>query len=286
MRSMLFVPADSERKMAKAVASQADAVIFDLEDAVLPEAKATARRHLREFLSAQPSAARHWVRVNGPESGFMVADLAAVGCLPIAGIVLPKIRGPEDILSLDGALSAIEATAARPSGALKIIALCTETPLALLRIAEIARCRSQRLAGLMWGGEDLSAALGAVSPRTPSGAWRPTYEYARIQCLLAAHAAGVAAIDTVFVDFKDAEGCRRSAQTAREDGFTAKLAIHPDQVPIINEAFTPTEAEVTRAKRVVAAFGSGAGAVALDGEMLDVPHLRAAERILAATRSP
>lgn len=284
MRSMLFVPADQERKMSKALTTDADALIFDLEDAVLPEAKDAARAALQAFLGAHPDPSRHWVRVNGPESPYLLADLAALGKAPIRGIVLPKIRGPEDLTAVDHYLAMLEALTDRPPGSIRLVAVCTETPIAVLRMAEIAQRPLPRLAALMWGGEDLSTALGAATPRTPSGGWLGPYAHARTQCLLAAHALGIGAIDTLWVDLRDVDGCRRSALEARADGFTGKIAIHPAQVAPINEAFTPTADELSRAQRVVAAFAQGAGAVAFEGQMLDIPHLRTARRLLASGR--
>jgi citrate lyase subunit beta/citryl-CoA lyase len=172
------------------------------------------------------------------------------------------------------------------SGSIGILAVATETPSAVLRMTELLTRQLPRLRGMTWGAEDLSAALGAGDPRAPDGSWGAVYEYARVQCLLACHALHVQAIDTVFVDFRDAEGCRRNAVAARHDGFTGKIAIHPDQVPIINAAFAPTPEEIAWAGRVVSAFAAGQGAIALDGRMLDVPHLKAAQRLLAQITQP
>lgn len=284
MTSWLFVPADSERKLAKAQHTDATDLILDLEDAVLPERKAVARGLLREVLvqgALTARTGRTWVRINALDSGDTLEDLRAATCRGVSGVVLPKLRGPEDLDQLTHYLEAAEAFSEVPPGTLKIVALCTETPAAVLRMGELTRGHWPRLAGLMWGGEDLSTALGAVSAREPDGRWRPVIDQARSLCLLAAHALGVAAIDTVYVDFRNAAGCRESALRARADGFNGKLAIHPEQVAIINTAFTPTAEELARARRVVAAFASGAGAVSLDGQMLDLPHLRQARRLLA-----
>ncbi len=282
MRSMLFVPADSERKIEKSISTRADALIFDLEDAVLPDRKPSARATLKTFLSEREHSSRYWIRVNGPESSDLLADLAAISQLKPAGIVLPKIRGPEDIALVDRYLTMAEAIHGFDAGSIKLIAVCTETPIAVLRMSEIARVQCGRLAGLMWGGEDLSSALGAASPRAPDGSWKSVYTLARSQCLLAAHSLSVLAIDTVFVDIRDNAGCARSAAEARADGFTGKIAVHPDQVDAINDAFTPLPAELERARQIVAAFAGGAGAVAFEGQMLDVPHLKAARRLLQA----
>jgi len=282
MRSFLFVPADSARKLAKATDSAADVLIADLEDSVSPVRKPEARRELAAWLAGRDCGERIWVRVNEPGSDDLLADLAAIGPRRPVGIVLPKIRGPEEIRVVSDYLTMTEAMHDLPRGGIRIIAVCTETPVAVLRMAELAQARLPRLAGLMWGGEDLSSALGASDPRTDRGAWRPVYEHARTQCLLAAHALDVPAIDTVFVDLADVDGCRRSAEQARSDGFTGKIAIHPDQVAIINAAFTPAPEEIARARRIVAAFEGAGGAVAFEGRMLDMPHLKAARRLLAS----
>ncbi len=281
MRSMLFVPADSERKIDKSVGTAADALIFDLEDAVLPQRKPLAREVLGSFLSTREPSARFWIRVNSADTSDLLLDLAATVPLRPAGIVLPKIRGPEDIALVDHYLAMAEAIHGLASDSIRVIAVCTETPIAVLRMADIARVQCHRLAGLMWGGEDLSSALGATNPRAQDGSWRSVYSLARAQCLLAAHTLGVMAIDTVYVDIRDTAGCQRNATEARADGFTGKIAVHPDQVAAINTAFTPTPEELDRAKRIVAAFASGAGAVSFDGQMIDVPHLTAARRLLA-----
>jgi len=248
---------------------------------VLPDRKAAARHLLTGWLQAQPADPRIWIRVNEPDSTAQLEDLAAIVPLRPAGIVLPKIRGPEDVRAISDYLSMAEVIYAVPPGSIKIIAVCTETPSALLRIADIANSRLPRLAGLMWGGEDLSSALGANDPRAADGSWRPMYQHARSQCLLAARALGIWAIDSVFVDVRDSEGCRRSALEARADGFDGKIAIHPDQAAVINDAFTPTAAERERARRIVAAFDQGQGAILFEGKMLDIPHLKAARRLLA-----
>lgn len=282
MKSLLFVPADNDRKLARAATSDADALAFDLEDAVLPARKALARQMLVEYLKTYSGTAEVWIRVNDLASGELLADLAAVIASRPVGIVLPKILGPECVERVGHYLDMAETACGRPLGETAIIAVCTETPSAVLRMGELARHTFPRLRGLAWGGEDLSAALGAGDPRAEDGRWRPVYEHARTQCLLIAHTLGVEAIDTVYVDFRNADGCRANTLAARHDGFTGKIAIHPDQVPIINAAFTPSEAELAHAERVIAAFASGAGAVQLDGKMLDIPHLKAARRLLAA----
>jgi citrate lyase subunit beta/citryl-CoA lyase len=281
MRSFLFVPADSERKLAGAADGDADALVLDLEDSVLPARKPLARQMLAQWMAGRDAGERIWVRVNEPGSADLLADLAAIVPLRPAGVVLPKITGPEDVATVSSFLMMAEAIHGRPAGCTRIIAICTETPLAVLRADALAQATLPRLAGLIWGGEDLGSVLGADSSRTAEGRWRPVYEHARTQCLLVAAALGILAIDTVYVDVRNDDGCRRSALEARADGFSAKVAIHPAQVPIINAAFAPTDAEIAAAERVIAAFDAGAGAVVLDGKMLDVPHLKAARRLLA-----
>ncbi len=280
MRSLLFVPADSERKLNRGADAGADALVLDLEDSVLPERKPTARVMLAEYLRSAPVQSQIWVRINDLTSGELLKDLAAVVPLAPKGIVLPKIRGPEDLDVVAHYLDMAEAMHGVAAGSIAMVAVCTETPAAVLRMAELIAVKRPRWRGLIWGAEDLSSAIGAGDPRSPNGTWRAPYEHARVQCLLACHALKVQAIDTVYVDFKDLEGCRRNSEAARFDGFTGKVAIHPDQVAVINAAFTPSAAEIAYAKRVVAAFASGVGAVSLDGKMLDIPHLKAAKRTL------
>jgi len=286
MRSFLFVPADSERKLAKGTQTEADVLVYDLEDSVAPANKPDARITLSKWVKGRPTDRRTWIRVNEPGSRELLDDLAAVVPLQPAGIVLPKITGPEDIRVTSDYLTMAEAIHGLAPGSIRIIAVCTETPAAVLRIAELSDSTLPRLAGLMWGGEDLSACLGGSGPRTPAGAWRPVYEHARTQCLLAARLLDVSAIDTVFVDVRDCEGCKRSALEARHDGFDGKVAVHPDQVGVINAAFTPTTEEIHRARQIVKAFESGQGTVVFEGMMLDMPHLKSARRVLAAAGAP
>jgi len=280
LRSLLFVPADSERKLAKGAGAGADALILDLEDSVLPERKPLARGLAREYLQSHAHGTPLWVRVNDLANGELLEDLASIVPARPAGIVLPKIRGPEDIATVSHYLEALEVSNALEDTSIAILALVTETPAAVLRMGELVCARAPRLIALSWGAEDLSSALGAGDPRWPDGAWRPLYEHARGQCLLAAHGLGIEAIDTVYVDYKDTDGLRRACEASRHDGFTGRFAIHPDQVPVINQAFTPSDAEVALARRIIEAFASGAGAVSLDGKMYDIPHLRAAQRLI------
>ena len=285
-RSWLFVPGDSERKLAKGAASGADALIVDLEDSVAAANLPAARKLVAAFLAAD-ARPRIWVRVNALASGLALADLAAVLPGGPDGIVLPKAESVADVLVLGNYLSALEVAAGRTEGGTKIMVVATETPAALFTLGSYATAGA-RLAALTWGAEDLAASLGAAGNRVEGGGYEFTFQLARSLCLAGAAAAGVAPIDTVFVDFRDQAGLMREAQAARRAGFVGKLAIHPDQVAPINEAFTPDAAEIAHAERVVAAFAAnpGAGVVGIDGRMIDMPHLKQARRILAVRRDP
>jgi citrate lyase subunit beta/citryl-CoA lyase len=279
MRSLLFVPGGSARMIARAAGSGADVVIFDLEDAVHPDRKPKARELVLDALRSASGGPARYVRVNALDTAWCADDLAAV--LPAApdGIVLPKPNGPEDLAHLDALIGRCESAAKR--GETRIIAVCTETPAATLSLAAKSWAHP-RLAGLMWGGEDLSAAIGATANRDQSGAYTAPFALARSLCLLAARAAGVVPIDAVFTDFRDSDGLARETDAARRDGFAAKAAIHPAQIDIINTRFTPTKAERDWATRVIALFAQGAsGVVKMDGAMLDAPHLAQARRIMA-----
>jgi citrate lyase subunit beta/citryl-CoA lyase len=294
LRSWLFVPGDSARKQDKALAGAADAVILDLEDSVAAAELPAARARVAALISAQAARASPelWVRVNSLNSGLMQADLEAVceGALP-AGVVLPKVSSPAEIVSVAEHLGALELRARARAGTMRLLVIATETPQGLLALpsypATLAGSPAgARLAGLTWGGEDLGAALGALGRRGADGALTFTFQLARTQCLLAAAALGVQAIDGVHVDFRDAPGLARELAEARRDGFSGKLAIHPEQLAPINAAFSYSDSEREHARRVVAAFAAapGAGVASLDGVMIDRPHLIQAERILAATR--
>lgn len=290
LRSLLFVPGDSERKQAKGLATGADALILDLEDSVAEERRPVARAMVLELLQGQGARARQqlWVRVNALSSGRLFEDLAAVLPGRPAGIVLPKVDSYDDIERVARALEALESGQGLLVGSTPLLVIATETPAGLLSLpgypqAVVSHSASaRRLAGLTWGMEDLSAALGARVKTDGAGALRPAFQLARTSCLLAAAAIGVPSIDGVYVDFRDAGGLRREAEEARGDGFSGKLAIHPDQVETINAAFTPTEAEMAWARRVLAAFeaAAGAGVTQLEGRMIDRPHLLHAQRIL------
>ena len=288
-RSWLFVPADSEKKLAKVDGCGADAVILDLEDAVAAPRKATARAMAAAFLAQRPGvrATALWVRINPLGDANALADLAAVVVHAPDGIMLPKAEGPADITRLGHYLDALEAASGLPLGGIKVLPVATETAIAPFRLGDYAAAPNPRLTGLTWGAEDLSAELGASGNTGADGGWTLTYRLVRSLTLLGAHAAGVAAIETLYADFRDEAGLRATSQAARAEGFAGRLAIHPAQVAVINAAFSPSEGEIAHARRVLDAFDSdpGAGAVGLDGKMLDRPHRRQAERVLAAVRA-
>jgi citrate lyase subunit beta/citryl-CoA lyase len=274
--------------VAKAFGTGADAVIVDLEDAVLPENKAHARKLAPSFAKDDVSTrTQFWVRINSLQTTEALLDLAAVVPAGPVGIVLPKAESSSAVVELGHYLSALEATAGLPIGKTQILAIATETPKSVFELSSYA-ISGPRLAGLAWGAEDLSVAVGATSGRDERGGFTPLYELVRSLCIAGAAAAGVAAIETIYPAFRDIEGLLTYAQTARRDGFQGMLALHPAQVPVINEAFTPSSAEFACAERVVAAFDAnpGCGAVALDGKMLDAPHLKRARRILASREGP
>lgn len=284
MRSWLFVPGDSERKLAKALGSGADALILDLEDSVAVANKAAARNLVRDFLQAHRDHAGPllYVRINPFASDLCPDDLNMIMAGAPAGIVQPKAESAQDVMALGGALTALEAEHDLARGVTAVLPIVTETPAAVFRLGSFA-ANVPRLAGLTWGAEDLSAAIGATATRDEHGNWRGPYALVRNLCLFAAHAAGVAAVDTVHADFRDIKGLTQVAATARQDGFFGKLAIHPAQVEPINAAFTPGADEVAHAQRVVDAFAAApaAGVVGLDGVMLDRPHLIGAQKVLA-----
>jgi citrate lyase subunit beta/citryl-CoA lyase len=281
MRSLLFVPGDSEKKLAKSLGSKADVLILDLEDSVVAERKAEARRITRDFIAAASGGPRLFVRVNPLASGMILDDLAAVVGAQPDGIVLPKAGGGDDMRRLDHYLSALEARDGVEPGTIAILPIASETAAAMFTFASYAGS-STRLCGIMWGCEDLAADVGAAENRAPGGDYLEPFRLARSLCLFGATAAGVAAIDTVFTDFRDEAGLEREARAAERSGFTAKAAIHPGQIAAINRAFTPGDAAIVWARTVVAAFAANpdAGVIGLDGKMLDRPHLRAAQRVL------
>jgi citrate lyase subunit beta/citryl-CoA lyase len=290
MRSLLFVPADSERKLAKAEASGADTLLLDLEDAVSGSRKPAARAMAADYIKAlRPRAGRPhlYVRINALDTSYWQDDLAGViGAAP-DGIMLPKPRSGEDVHKLSIALNHAEERAGIAAGTTRIIAIATEVPVSLLSMSTYIGA-SSRLEGLTWGAEDLSTELGSRATREDGGAgWTSPYRLARDFTLYTAVAAGVRPIDTVYIDFRDAQGFREEARRAARDGFTGKLAIHPDQVAMINELFTPTPEEIARAEAIVRLFvdNPDAGALSLDGQMVDRPHLIRAQRLLARVKN-
>ncbi|MEW5423866.1 CoA ester lyase [Amorphus sp. 3PC139-8] len=288
MRSLLFVPGDSHRKMDKALISGADVLILDLEDSVAASAKDAARRSVADFLSAivaERARPRLVVRVNAYDTGLTDADLDAVMAARPDGVMLPKAGGGPDVTRLDAKLAVREAEHDLADGATEILVVATETAGALFQL-DSYRDASSRLRGLAWGGEDLSADLGATSTRADDGSFTDPIRMARSLCLAGAVHAGAAPIDAVYTNFRDLDGLVAEARDAARDGFTAKMAIHPAQVPAINAAFTPSSEAIEAARRIVAAFAANpdAGVVGIDGEMVDRPHLRRAERILERAR--
>jgi len=284
MRSLLFVPADSAKKLEKGMGSGADALIVDLEDSVALDVKPRARESAAAFLKeATPATPRPYliVRINGLQTGLIDADLDAIAPARPDAIMLPKAEGGSSIVHADAKLAVREAMSGLPDGSIKIIAIATETAAALFRAGSYAGA-SARLSALTWGAEDLSADLGAEANRDAYGQFLDPYRLARTLCLAAAAAAAVTAIDTVYVDFRDSDGLRRECEEARRDGFTGKMAIHPAQIPIINAVFTPTPEALARAQAIVDAFAANptAGVVGIDGVMYDRPHLARAARLI------
>ena len=289
MRSLLFVPGDSERKFAKAMGSGADALILDLEDSVAASGKAGARDMARQAIEAGRRETQRpllYVRVNPLDSGLIDADLDIVIPAQPDGVMLPKARGGQDIMHLSTKLAVREAENDLPDGAIRILPIATENAAALFALGSYAGS-SGRLAGLSWGAEDLSADLGAVTNRLTDGSYTDPYRLARSLALFAACAAEVAPIDTVFTNFRDREGLETECEAARRDGFTGKLAIHPDQVSLINAAFTPSKDAIARAKAIIEAFAKNPdlGVIGIEGEMIDRPHVKRAERLLASAKA-
>jgi citrate lyase subunit beta/citryl-CoA lyase len=284
LRSLLFVPGDSERKFARAKACGADALILDLEDSVAPPQKAAARALVANLID--PDAKRPWlfiVRVNALDSGPALEDLAAVVKPGLDALLIPKVNGAADLERVSHYLDALEARAGIASGSVKLMIVATETAKAMFALGSYAPAHA-RLIALTWGAEDLSAALGAADNKEPDGSWTFPYQMARAQCLFAASAAEAMAIDTLYADFRDSDGLERDCRRSRRDGFVGRLAIHPDQVAVINRSYAPSEAEIAHARKIVAAFEAnpGAGTLGVDGKMVDLPHLKAARKILAS----
>lgn len=273
LRSLLFVPGDRPERFAKAAASGADAVILDLEDSVAPERKPEAREAVRNWLG-EPRECLAFVRINELGSGETPSDLEAALPGKPDGIVLPKAEGAASI----AALRSLAGEETCPP----VLPIATETPAALFELGSYREV-SEHLCGLTWGAEDLPAAIGAMTSRRADGSYTPPFEMVRSLALFAAHAAGVAAIETVYPAIDDGDGLASYVARARRGGFTGMLAIHPAQVEVINEGFAPTVEEIAHARAVIAAFAAnpGAGALNLDGRMVDLPHLALAKRVLA-----
>lgn len=281
MRSLLFVPADSEKKLAKSPESGADVLLLDLEDSVAPARKQIARATACDFLKGRPARLRAFVRINPLATPYAMDDLAAVMPGRPDGIMLPKSAGGDDIRFLDRALAALESRLGLAGGT-QILPIVTETARAMFALGTYA-ASSTRLAGLMWGAEDLAADLGALANKRADGSYETPFAVARSLCLFAAAAAGVPAVDTVYTDFRDSAGLERECHEAVRLGFSAKAAIHPGQVETINRVFTPDPATVERAQKIVDAFAAApeAGVVSIGGMMIDKPHLVMAQRVLA-----
>ena len=268
--------------MAKAAASDADLVLFDLEDAVATESKPLARRMVHDFLAANAAGReRLWVRINPLDGAHTLDDLVAIMPAAPGGIMLPKVYGRQDVELLDHYLTAFEAAQGIARGSTPVIVLVTETAEAMFHTASYKG--APRVVALTWGAEDLADSIGASSNRNPDGSYSFTYELARTMTLLGAATAGVAAVETIHADFRDSEGLRKRAEQVRRDGYAGMLAIHPDQVAVINAAFTPSAGEIARAQAIVDLFAAnpGVGTIGFEGAMLDRPFLARAQRLLA-----
>lgn len=290
MRSMLFVPGDRPERFEKAEKSGADAVIFDLEDAVAAERRAEARAHIAAYLRNSSRSVPLWVRINPVDameqgSSVALADLAVVVAARPDGIMLPKARHGDDVARLDHWLEALETAASLSAGGIRVIPMITETAGALLAMSSFAALPS-RVVGVTWGAEDLATDLGALGNRDATGRYEAPYVWASSLCLTAAAAAGVLAIDTVDTEIRDIDAMRQRARESRRSGYIGKLAIHPAQVAAIHDAFTPSETEIEEARKILAAFEAapGVGALRIDGKLIDRPHWVKAQRILAAAQ--
>ena len=283
MRSWLFAPGDSEKKMTKAFEGDADIAIFDLEDAVVESGKADARIAIAEFLRGKSDAerARLWVRVNPLDGAWTADDLAAIIPARPGGIMLPKSRGRHDVEELDRQMTALEVENGIEPGSTPVIALVTETAAAMFTTGDYGG--APRLVAMAWGAEDLADSIGAQTNKDFEGDFAFTYKLARSLTLLGAAAAEVVPIETIDTNFRDLEALRKRAIEVRRQGYRGMLAIHPAQVPIINEAFSPSEEEIAEAREIVALFeeNPGAGTIGWKGGMLDRPHLSRAQQLLA-----
>ena len=285
MRSMLFVPADSERKMVRSLASAADALILDLEDSVAAERRTVAREMTAAFIAdarAKGAKAELWVRINPLDSADWEKDLAGVMAAAPAGIIQPKPSSGEDVHKLSIALGHAESRHGLKSGSTRILPIVTEVPISVLQLHTYVGS-SARLAALSWGAEDLAAVIGSRANRDETGQFTSPYRLVRDLCLITASAAATEPMDTVYVDFRDEKGLEAETRAAKRDGFTGKMAIHPGQVETINAVFTPSAEEIAHARKVADAFAAnpGAGVASLDGKMIDMPHLKLARRVLA-----
>jgi citrate lyase subunit beta / citryl-CoA lyase len=285
LRSILFIPGDSEKKLAKADDFAADALVLDLEDSVAPSRKPLAREMVRDFLAARPGKRKSqlWIRINPLDHPDVLEDLVATASGTPDCIMQPKTNGPEDVLRLSHYLDVLEAREGLAPGRIKVHSIATETAVAMFTLGAYAEAKLPRLVSMNWGAEDLSSAIGAAGSKGADGDWDFPYQIVRTQFLFAAHAAGVQAIDTLYADYKDEGGLRRSCDLARRQGFTGRIAIHPAQVNVINESFSPSAEDVAQARRLVAAFAAApdAGTIGLDGKMYDIPHLNQAKHVLA-----
>ena len=284
LRSLLFVPADSERKFAKAAACGADALVLDLEDSVAPARKEIARESVAFLL--QDRSERSWsffVRINPLGHDLSDTDLAAVVTPGLDGILLPKAGGAHDVVTLSGKLDRMEAMAGMQPGTVKIAVVATETPHAMFNLGSYTPAPT-RLLALTWGAEDLAAAIGATANKDEIGAWTSPYVLARSMCLFAASAADVTPLDTLYADYRDVAGLDQDCRRSRRDGFRGRIAIHPDQVGTINAAYSPSAQDIAHARQIVDAFAAQpeAGTLGIDGKMYDIPHLKAAQKTLAA----
>jgi len=289
MRSFLFVPGDSEKKLEKGLGTGADALVLDLEDSVAPGAKESARGTVVSFLERarrEKTRPKLYVRVNALDTGLLDGDLDAVLEGAPDGIMLPKCGSGTDATLLDAKLAAREALAGLPDGSTRLFVLATETPASIFTLGTY-RGATRRLDALAWAGEDLSAAVSAEANRLPDGSYAEPYRVVRALALFAAYAADVLAVDSIYANYRDLDGLRAECMDAKRDGFLAKLAIHPAQVPVINAVFTPSPEAVKKAKAIVDAFAAApnAGVIGVEGEMLDRPHLIRAERLLAQAKA-
>ena len=289
MRSMLFVPADSERKMARSLASAADALILDLEDSVAAERRPVAREMTAAFIAdARAKGARTelWVRINPLDSADWEKDLDGVMAAAPVGIIQPKPSSGEDVHKLSVALTHAESRHGLKAGSTRILPIVTEVPISVLQLHTYVGS-STRLAAMSWGAEDLGAVIGSLANRDETGNFTPLYALVRNLCLITASAAGTEPMDTVYVDFKNEKGLEAETRIAKRDGFTGKMAIHPGQVDMINAVFTPSADEIAHAQKVADAFAAnpGAGVASLDGKMIDMPHLKLANRVLAQAKA-